>query len=81
MLGSQHGPVGMRTLETRGSQFFLNGSPFFLRGYGDDAIYPATMTPPANKEFYLERLNVIKSYGFNGVRHHSHLLPPEYYDA
>ena len=72
---------GMRTLETRGSQFYLNGSPFFLRGYGDDAIYPATMTPPANKEFYLERLNVIKSYGFNGVRHHSHFLPPEYYDA
>ena len=72
---------GMRTLEPRGSQFYLNGAPFFLRGYGDDAIYPATMVPPADKAFYLDRLKVIKSYGFNGVRHHSHFLPPEYYDA
>jgi beta-galactosidase len=72
---------GMRTLEPRGSQFYLNGAPFFLRGYGDDAIYPATMIPPADKAFYLERLKVIKSYGFNGVRHHSHFLPPEYYEA
>ena len=39
------------------------------------------MVPPADKAFYLDRLKVIKSYGFNGVRHHSHFLPPEYYDA
>ena len=24
---------------------------------------------------------MIKSYGFNHVRHHSTILPPEYYDA
>ncbi len=81
VLDSQTVRFGMRTLETRGSQFYVNGSPFYLRGYGDDAIYPATMVPPADKAFYLERLKIIKSYGFNGVRHHSHFLPPEYYEA
>lgn len=81
VLDRQTARFGMRTLEVRGSQFYLNGAPFFLRGYGDDAIYPATMTPPTDKAFYIERLKVIKSYGFNGVRHHSHFLPPEYYEA
>lgn len=72
---------GMRELEIRGPFFYLNGNRFYLHGYGDDSIYPETMSPPTDKDVYLQRLRLIKQYGFNGVRHHSHFLPPEYYDA
>jgi beta-galactosidase len=34
-----------------------------------------------DKELHLKRLRIIKSYGFNHVRHHSTIMPPEYYDA
>lgn len=72
---------GMREIEIQGYQFLLNGKRIFLRGYGDDSIYPETMAPPSDTGFYRKRLKLIKQYGFNHVRHHSHFLPPEYYDA
>ena len=38
---------GVRKIEVRGRDFYLNGKPFFIRGFGDDAAYPITgMTPP-----------------------------------
>lgn len=37
---------GIRKLEVRGEQFFLNGRPYLLRGFGDDYIYPLTLVPP-----------------------------------
>jgi beta-galactosidase/beta-glucuronidase len=30
---------------------------------------------------YVQRLRLVKSYGFNFVRHHSAIMPPEYYEA
>ena len=59
----------------------LNGKRLMLRGYGDDHIYPEQMAMPSDKELHLKRLRTIKSYGFNHVRHHSTIMPPEYYDA
>lgn len=72
---------GMRSIEIRGTDFHVNGTKYYLNGYGDDAVYPDTIAPPSDKQFYLDRLRVAKSYGFNFVRHHSHFLPPEYYEA
>lgn len=72
---------GMRTIQIRGPFFYLNGTKLFLRGYGDDNVYPETLFPPSDKNYYLRRLRLVKEYGFNHVRHHSHILPPEYYDA
>lgn len=72
---------GMRSIEIRGTDFYVNGTKYYLNGYGDDAVYPETIAPPSDKQFYLDRLKVAKSYGFNYVRHHSHFLPPEYYEA
>lgn len=48
---------------------------------GDDSIYPATVAPPVNFSFYKHRLQVAKSLGFNYVRHHTNVLPPEYWRA
>ena len=72
---------GLRRIEIRGPYFHLNGKRLFLRGYGDDHIYPKEMARSADKEMYAARLRLIKSYGFNFVRHHSTIMPPEYYEA
>ncbi|MCP4645208.1 MAG: hypothetical protein GY851_32500 [bacterium] len=72
---------GLRTIEIGGKRVLLNGTPVFLRGYGDDCVYPETMAAPSDENVYLDRLRIAKEFGFNHVRHHSHLLPPEYYEA
>ena len=72
---------GMRELATDGTKLLLNGKPFFLRGYGDDHIYPYEFSMPTDKAMYLARMKVIKSFGFNHCRHHSTILPHEFYEA
>jgi beta-galactosidase len=72
---------GLREIEVRGSGLYLNGKKIFMHGYGDDSVYPQTMAAPSDKDFYLKRLAVAREYGFNYVRHHSTILPPDYYDA
>lgn len=75
------GRFGMRQFTTAGYRLLLNGQRLMLRGYGDDHIYTEQMAMPSDKAVHLTRLRLIKSYGFNHVRHHSTLMPPEYYDA
>ena len=72
---------GVRSIELRDTDFLVNGVKYYLAGYGDDCVYPDTIAPPADKQFYVDRLRVAKSYGFNYVRHHSHFVSPEYYEA
>ena len=72
---------GIREIEIRGTELFLNNKRVFLVGYGDDGNYADTFSTPSDKQYYMKRLKLIKSYGFNFVRHHSHMMPPEYYDA
>jgi len=72
---------GMREIKIEGSRILLNGKRLFLNGYGDDHIYPIEFSMPTNREMYVERMKIIKSFGFNHVRHHSCILPHEYYDV
>jgi hypothetical protein len=72
---------GMRQFSIDGYRILLNGKRIMLRGYGDDHIYPRQMAMPYDKESHLQQLRMIQSYGFNHVRHHSTIMPPEYYDA
>lgn len=72
---------GFRQVTIDGTRILLNGQPLFLRGYGDDAIYPETMAAPSDEALYRKKIGIAKEYGFNHVRHHSHFLPPEYYDV
>ena len=72
---------GMREFKVAGGKFLLNGKPIFLRGYGDDAIYPNTICPPAEKSEFHHRLSIAREYGFNYVRHHSWTPPEEYLEA
>ena len=72
---------GMREFKVAGGQFLLNGQPIFLRGYGDDCIFPNTICPPSDKSAFRHRLSVAREYGFNYVRHHSWTPPEEYLAA
>ncbi len=72
---------GMRELAVENGRFLLNGRPVFLRGYGDDCIFPNTVAPPADKEEFRRRLSIARDYGFNYVRHHSWFPPEEYFEA
>ena len=39
---------GVRKWEVRGGNFYLNNEKYFVRGYGDDFIYPlALISPPS----------------------------------
>jgi hypothetical protein len=81
ILDVQQSRFGMREFTTDGYRILLNGKRIGLLGFGDDHIYPKEMAMPSNKAVFLERLKTIRSYGFNHVRHHSTIMPPEYYDA
>ncbi|HVM50298.1 MAG TPA: hypothetical protein VMU04_19880 [Candidatus Acidoferrum sp.] len=72
---------GVRKWEVRGGSFYLNNHRYFIRGYGDDYIYPLTLSSPADREAHRQHLQLAKSYGFAYVRHHTHCELPEFYEA
>lgn len=72
---------GMREILFAGSKILLNGQPLYLRGYGDDHIYPEQFSMSTDTNLYRQRLRAIKAFGFNHCRHHSIVMPHEYYDA
>jgi beta-galactosidase len=72
---------GVRKWEVRGGGFYLNNQKYFVRGYGDDYIYPLTIASPASRDVHRQHLQLAKSYGFAYVRHHTHCELPEFYEA
>jgi beta-galactosidase len=72
---------GIKKFETHNKQFLLNNNPHFLRGYGDDHTYPLTICSPADRKAHLENLSKARAFGFNFVRHHTHVEFPEYFQA
>ena len=72
---------GVRKLEVRGKEFYLNGKPFYFRGFGDDHVYPLTGVSPADVGEHRRHLAVARKAGFNFVRLHTHCELPEYFEA
>lgn len=72
---------GVRQWEVRGADLYLNNHRFFLRGYGDDYIYPLTLASPPYREVHRRHLKLAREYGFNYVRHHTHCEVPEFFEA
>lgn len=58
---------GVRSITVDGHKLLLNGQRIFLAGYGDDAIYPMTVSPPRDKSAYVEKLRFAHEHGFNFV--------------
>ena len=72
---------GIKKLEVRGEQFYLNGNPYLLRGFGDDYVYPMTLISPPDTEEHRNHLALAHAAGFNYVRQHTHCEIPEYFEA
>ncbi len=75
------GRTGFKCFETRGTDFFLNGEPYYLLGYGDDFVFPDGLPSATDSAFYHHGIARAKEYGFNFVRHHSHRPFDAYLDA
>ena len=72
---------GMREIRTENGQIYLNEIPLYIRGYGDIYVFPQTYSPSVDRDYYRRILQQAKDYGFNYVRHHSHIPVPECLDA
>ena len=72
---------GVRKLEVRGKDFYLNGKPLCLRGFGDDYVYPIEGMSPADRDVHRAHLAKARAAGFNYVRLHTHCELPEYFEA
>ena len=72
---------GVRKFEVCGREFRLNGKPFYVRGFGDDSVYPLTGLSPADREVHRAHLAKARAAGFNYVRLHTHCELPEYFEA
>ena len=72
---------GVRKLEVCGKEFRLNGKPFYVRGFGDDFVYPLTGLSPADRDVHRAHLRRARAAGFNAVRLHTHCEVPEYFEA
>ncbi|MCL5005097.1 MAG: hypothetical protein M1404_01075 [Acidobacteria bacterium] len=72
---------GVRKIVRRGNEIYLNGKKIFLRGFGDDYVYPLTIASPPSRAVHVRDLELAKAYGFNYVRLHTHVETPEYFQA
>lgn len=67
---------GMREIEVKNQQLYINGRKVFLRGTLECAIFPKTGFPSTDKKEWERIYIIIKAHGLNHVRFHS-WCPPE----
>jgi len=72
---------GVRKLEVRGTDFYLNDRPFFMRGAGWHYIHPIEGAPRADRETWLWKAKKVRAAGFNIVRTHTMCNMPEFFEA
>ena len=69
--------VGIREIQRRGDQFFLNGKRVFLRGTN---VYANLWLSEMDRARYARDLDVIQKMNVNAIRIHCHFENPEFYD-
>ena len=72
---------GVRRLEVRGKDVYLNGKPFFFRGAGWHPLDPIHGYYPADRANFLRMARQIHAAGFNFVRTHTTINMPEFFEA
>ncbi len=68
---------GMRKFATRNGKFYVNNQPFYVRACGHE---PEEFLEKLDRWGIEKRLKQVKRYGFNTVRHHSHVPSDVYLD-
>lgn len=72
---------GMREIVATRDKFLLNGKPLYLRCFGDDQLYPETLSPPVDKKWYLSRFRRARAYGLNAAKSCEEIFSPDYLEA
>ena len=73
---------GVRKFEVRGSDFYLNGKPFFVRGIGYHNMQPIWGNHRIGDRGYRRRdVRRMRAAGFNFLRTHTRCETPEFFDA
>ena len=72
---------GMRDIDIRGRQFYLNGSPIWLRGTVENCCFPLTGYPPTDVASWRRIFEKCKEYGLNHMRFHSYCPPEAAFEA
>lgn len=66
---------GVRQLETRNGQFWLNGEPIYLISALDQDIYADTIYTPPSTDYLRDQFQKAKELGLNSLR--CHIKPPD----
>ncbi len=72
---------GVRKLTVDGTDFRLNGVPYYLRGICEHCYFPETVHPDHNISYYREMIKTFKKLGFNFIRFHTFIPAEEYMQA
>lgn len=64
--------TGLKSLDIRGRDLYLNGKPTYMLGYGDDFVWPDGAPCGRDADFFAHGILRAKEYGFIFARHHSH---------
>ncbi|MCP5548079.1 MAG: glycoside hydrolase family 2 [Akkermansiaceae bacterium] len=76
MLDTRTTTFGFREIRREGNQLLVNGSPVFLRGNLECAVFPKLGHPPVDVESWRRIWSVYKEHNLNHARFHS-WCPPE----
>ncbi len=81
IIDSQISSFGMRKISTSEGNITINGNKIFIRGTLDNGVSPINGYPDMQKEDWLKKLGIIKSYGINLIRFHTNCPPEAAFEA
>jgi beta-galactosidase/beta-glucuronidase len=70
--------VGLRGIELREGQLFLNGKPTYLKMVLDQGYWPESLLAPPSDEALQTDIGWVKMFGFNAVRKHQKIEDPRW---
>lgn len=80
--GNSHShSFGIRRLTAKGFRLYLNGEPYFFRGFCEHCYHPITVHPTRDVNYYKKVIKTAKTLGFNSIRFHTYVPPVEYMEA
>ncbi|HOQ16870.1 MAG TPA: glycoside hydrolase family 2 TIM barrel-domain containing protein [Defluviitaleaceae bacterium] len=70
---------GMRKIELKGDEIYLNNQPYYQKLILDQGYWPDTHLTPPSDEAIKADIEYAKMMGFNGARKHQKIEDPRYY--
>lgn len=70
---------GMRKIEVRDGEVYLNNSPIYQRLVLDQGYWPDSLITPPSDEAIRSDLRYTLDFGYNGARKHQKMEDPRYY--